>query len=221
MGRALFSVAVLLALMAAILFVCAGTLDWWQAWLFLALYGGVSAVITIYLARNDPALLARRMKGGASAEARPAQRWIMAAIMLLWIASLVIPALDRRFGWSGVPSTVALLGDVLLVAGYGGIWRVFAENTYTAATVRVEVGQTLVDTGPYAFVRHPMYAAVLPMLAGMPLALGSWWGLVPVVLMVPILAWRMADEERVLVEELAGYADYRRRVRWRLLPGVF
>ena len=221
MGRGLISLAILLAFTATLLFIGAGTIHWWQAWLFLALYGGASTLITVYLARHDPALLARRMKGGASAETQPAQKWIMAAVTVLWTAALAIPALDRRFGWSAVPSAVILLGDALLVAGYAGIWRVFAENTYTAATIRVEEGQTLVDTGPYAIVRHPMYAAALPMIAGIPLALGSWWGLVPVVLMVPVLGWRLADEERVLLAELPGYADYRRRVRWRLVPGLY
>jgi protein-S-isoprenylcysteine O-methyltransferase Ste14 len=221
MGKALASVAALLVTMAAILFVGAGTLGWWQAWLFLSVYGAASFAVTIYLARRDPELLARRMNGGPQAETRRSQRWIMAAITPLWIALLVIPALDRRLGWSTLPAIVALSGDALILAGFAGIWRVFAENTYTAATVQVEAGQALVDTGPYALVRHPMYAAALPMLVGMPLALGSWWALVAVLLMVPILAWRMADEERVLVEELPGYADYRRCVRWRLVPGVY
>ena len=221
MGKALASVVALLVAMAAILFVGAGRLDWWQAWLFLSVYGSASLAVTIYLARRDPELLARRMKGGPQAETRRSQRWIMAAFTPLWIALLVIPALDRRLGWSTVPAIAALSGDVLILAGYAGIWRVFAENTYTAATVRVEAGQALVDTGPYALIRHPMYAAALPMLVGMPLALGSWWALVAVLLMLPMLVWRMADEERVLVEELPGYADYRRRVRWRLVPGVY
>lgn len=221
MGKALFSVAVFLVVVALGLFIGAGTLDWWQAWLFLAVYGAMSLVVVVYLVKRDPALLARRMKGGARAETRPAQRLIMAMMTPLWIALLLIPALDRRFGWSEVPDIVVLLGDALVLAGWAGILRVFVENTYTAATVRVETSQTLVDSGPYALVRHPMYTAALAMLVGMPLALGSWWGLVPVPLIVLILGWRMADEEHVLVEQLPGYSDYRRRVRWRLVPGLY
>jgi protein-S-isoprenylcysteine O-methyltransferase Ste14 len=221
MRKALISVAVLLAVMAVGLFAIAGTFDWWQAWLFLAVYGMASVFAVAFLAKRDPALLARRMKGGPLAETQGSQRWIMALMTPLWFALLVIPALDRRYGWSDVPTLLVIVGDLLVLAGYAGIGRVFAENTYTAATVRVETGQTVVDTGPYALVRHPMYAAALPMMAAMPLALGSWWGLVPVVLMVPILAWRMNDEERVLTAELPGYSDYRRRVRWRMLPGIY
>ena len=221
MAKALLSVAVLMAVKTAILFLVAGTAHWWQAWLYLALYGALSVAITVYLALRDPSLLARRMKGGARAEARPVQRVIMAIVTVAWVSLMVVPALDHRFGWSDMPDAVVILGDGLLLAGYLGIWLVFAENTYTAATVRVETGQTLVDTGPYALVRHPMYAAALPMLAGMPLALGSWWGLVPMLLIGLILGWRMTDEERVLAEELPGYANYRERVRWRLVPGVY
>jgi protein-S-isoprenylcysteine O-methyltransferase Ste14 len=221
MAKAILSVAVLLTVMAFVLFVSAGTPHWWQAWLFLALYGAMSVLVTIYLARHDPALLARRMKGGARAETEPAQRWIMAVLTVLWLGLLIVPGLDRRFGWSVIPVPVVLLGDLAVVVGYAAIWRVFIENSHTAATVRVEQSQKLVDTGPYAIVRHPMYAAGLPLLSGMPLALGSWWALLIVAAMMPLLVWRLTDEERVLVAGLPGYADYRRRVRWRLVPGVY
>ena len=127
----------------------------------------------------------------------------------------------RRFGWSDMPGAIAILGDVLLFAGWFGILTVFRENSYAAATIRVDSGQSVVSTGPYAVVRHPMYATALLMLLGIPIALGSWWGALTLVALLPALAWRLTDEERLLSRDLDGYADYRRRVRWRLLPFIW
>jgi len=219
--KGLVSLAGLALAMGALIFVPAGTLDYWQAWLFVGCYFGASVVVSLWLMRNDPALLEPRMRGGPLAEGERNQKIIMTITSIGFVALLVVPGLDRRFGWSHMPGVIAVVGDVLLLTGWWGILQVFRANTYAAATIQVAAGQTVISTGPYGVVRHPMYAAALPMLVGMPLALGSWWALVAVLLMLPILAWRMADEERVLVEELPGYADYRRRVRWRLVPGVY
>jgi protein-S-isoprenylcysteine O-methyltransferase Ste14 len=207
--------------MAALLFGAAGTLRYWQAWLLMAVFQGASIAIGIYLAINDPALLARRMNVGPAAEKEPAQKIIMALAFAGMLALLIVPALNHRFGWSAAPPVVALAGNILIGLGFLLTFVVFRENSYGASTVQVAAGQTLVSTGPYARVRHPMYAGAIVMLIGVPLALGSWWGLAVVVLIVPVLAWRLLDEERVLARDLPGYAEYMGKVRYRLVPYVW
>lgn len=219
--KALASLVALILVMGALVFGAAGTFDYWQAWLFLACYFAASVVVSLWLVRNDPALLQRRMRGGPFAEGERSQKIIMTITSIGFLALLVVPGLDRRFGWSDMPGAIAILGDVLLFAGWFGILTVFRENSYAAATIRVDSGQSVVSTGPYAVVRHPMYATALLMLLGIPIALGSWWGALTLVALLPALAWRLTDEERLLSRDLDGYADYRRRVRWRLLPFIW
>lgn len=219
--RAWVSLAVLAATMAALLFGCAGTLRYPAGWIYLCLFFGLSAALTFDLLRRDPALLQRRLKGGPAAERRPVQRLIMVGASLGFVSLLVVPALDFRYGWSSVPLPVVVVGDVLFVIGFGFIGRVYRVNTYTSATIEVAEGQRLVDTGPYAVVRHPMYASAMIYLIGTPLALGSYWGLAGVAFMMPFLIWRLLDEERLLGRELPGYAAYQTRVRSRLIPGVW
>jgi protein-S-isoprenylcysteine O-methyltransferase Ste14 len=216
--RAWLSLAVLALIMGALLFVSAGTVRYWHAWIYLLLFFGMSAVITLDLIRHDPALLARRMRGGPTAERRPLQRFIMLGASLGFIGLLVLPALDFRFKWSVVPLGGVVIGDALFVIGFGFIARVYRENTFTSATIEVAEGQRVVATGPYAIVRHPMYASALLYLVGTPLALGSYWGLLALALMLPFLLWRLIDEERLLARDLPGYTDYQRRVRYRLVP---
>jgi protein-S-isoprenylcysteine O-methyltransferase Ste14 len=205
----------------ALIFIPAGTLSYWQGWVFIAVFDACSIGIGVYLAIHDPALLARRKRVGPQAETDPAQKIIMSLAVIGFIALIVVPALDYRFMWTPVPAVVALFGDGLIALGFFLVFLVFRENTFGASTIRVEENQRVIDTGPYAHMRHPMYAAALVMLAGIPLALGSWGGLFIVLLFVPILAWRLLAEERYLAVHLPGYADYMRRVRWRLLPGVW
>jgi protein-S-isoprenylcysteine O-methyltransferase Ste14 len=219
--KTLASLAALILVMGAIIFAAAGTTDYWQAWLFLACYFAASLVVSFWLARNDTALLERRMRGGPFAEGERSQKIIMAITSLGFVALLVVPGLDRRFGWSSMPGSVVILGDLLLLLGWLGILAVFRANSYAAATIQVISGQTVISTGPYALVRHPMYAAALVMLLGIPVALGSWWGALVVVALVPALGWRLIDEERLLLRDLDGYAEYRRKVRWRLIPYIW
>src|SRR5215475_5768584 len=148
--------------MAALLFVPAGTFDYWQAYLFMAVFAGASAVITVYLASEDPELLKRRLKAGPTAENETAQKIIVAFALLGFVALLVVPALDRRFMWSPVPAYVSLIGDFLVALGFLLVYFVVRENSYAASTIQVVKGQTVVSTGPYAVVRHPMYAGALP-----------------------------------------------------------
>ena len=219
--KGLVSLVVLILVMGALVFGAAGTFDYWQAWLFLACYFAASIVVSLWLVRNDPALLERRMRGGPFAEGERSQKIIMTITSIGFLALLIVPGLDYRFGWSRMPEAVAILGDILLLAGWLGILAVFRENSFAAATIRVDEGQTVISTGPYAVVRHPMYAAALLMLLGIPIALGSWWGALVIAAVMPALAWRLLDEERLLSRDLDGYADYCRTVRWRLVPLIW
>src|SRR5262249_51699419 len=219
--RAWLSLAVLAMVMGALLFVPAGTLRVWQAWIYLALFHGLSPVITRDLIRPDPAPLARPPKGRATAEPRPLQRFLMLGASLGFIGLLIIPALDFRFGWSHVPLGGVVAGDVLFVLGFSFIGRVYRENPYTAATITVAPDQRVISTGPYASVRHPSYTGGLAYVLGTPLALGSYVGCLAFGFMLPFLIWRLLDEERLLARELPGYAEYQASVRYRLLPYVW
>jgi len=219
--RAWLSLVLLAAFMGALIFGLAGTLRYSQAWVYLVLFFGLSGLLTAELLRRDPALLERRMKGGPQAERRPAQRIIMVGASLAFLSLLAVPALDYRFHWSSVPVAGIVLGNVLFAIGFLFVGRVYRENTYTSATIEIHEGQRVIDTGPYAIVRHPMYSGALLYMLGTPLALGSYWGLLGFVLMLLVIVWRLQDEERMLARELPGYAEYRQRVRWRLLPGVW
>jgi len=207
--------------MAALMFGGAGTLDWWQAWLYLVVYFGASIAITLYLVRKDPALLARRMRGGPWAEKQPVQRVIMVLASVAFIGLTILPALDKRFGWSHMPAWIVIVGDVLVAVGWLGIYRVFRENSFTSATIELAPDQRVISTGPYAIVRHPMYSTALVMLLGAPIALGSWWGLIALAVISPALIWRIFDEEKFLATNLAGYAAYKEKVRYRLIPHLW
>src|SRR5262245_56632645 len=161
--------------------------------------------------RHDPALLESRMSAGPTAEKRPAQKLIMLGTSLGFIALLVVPALDRRRGWSAVPPVGVVVGDALVLIGFLLIARVYRENTFTSATIEIVDHQRVVSTGPYALVRHPMYASAFLYLVGTPLALGSYWGLVPIVAMMPLLFWRFFEEERFFTRLVPGYPDSRTR----------
>jgi protein-S-isoprenylcysteine O-methyltransferase Ste14 len=211
----------LFAIMATIMFVFAGTFQYWQAWLYLAVFFTSSIAMTFYLMKHDPRLLERRSKGGPMAEGTPTQRIIVTCASAGFAALLIVPALDRRFGWSQMSASISLLGDVLLVLSYLAIMRVFKENMFAASTITVEPGQQVISTGPYAHVRHPMYAAGVLLLAVSPLALGSWCGLIVLIPLLPVLIWRLLDEEEFLRKHLAGYVDYCQRVKSRLIPSVW
>lgn len=219
--RAFIGLITLVLVMAALIFGAAGTRHYWQGWLFLVCYFGASIAITLYLAWRDPALLARRMRGGPWAEKEPTQRVIMSIASAGFLALLVVAGLDRRFGWSQMPAAVAIAGDLLMLLGWLGIFRVFQENSFTSSTIELAADQRVISTGPYAIVRHPMYAAALVMLLGIPISLGSWWGVLVIIVLLPALIWRLLDEEHFLSRNLPGYVAYQNRVRYRLLPRVW
>ncbi|KAA0113670.1 isoprenylcysteine carboxylmethyltransferase family protein [Mycolicibacterium sp. P9-22] len=200
------------------LFLPAWTFDYWQAWVFIAVFIAASIIPSFYLAVRSPAALQRRLKAGPAAETRPAQRIIISAIILSVVATLVLSAFDHRFGWSSVPVSVTVLGNVLVFLGLSLAQLVIVQNNYAAANVRVEADQPLVSTGLYGVVRHPMYTGTAIMMVGTPLALDSLWGLLCVVASAPVIVARIRDEEQMLTEELAGYAEYKTKVRHRLVP---
>lgn len=219
--RTLKTASIGLLVFGAIVFVPAWTLDYWQGWAFIIVFAVSTNVIGIYLALKDPVLLERRMKAGPAAETRPAQKALISLAFAGAIGLVIVSVLDHRFGWSQVPAWASVLGNILVALGLMVNLRVFRENSYGASTIEKMEGQKVISTGPYRLVRHPMYAGVLIMLIGVPPALGSWWGLLFLMLYVPFLVLRILDEEKMLQSELDGYADYMRRVRYRLVPGLW
>jgi len=203
-----------------LLFVPAWTLDYWQAWVLWLLFLASSIAATVYLLKRDPALVERRLSVGPSAEREKTQKIIMTVASLCFALLLILPGIDHRLRWSAVPVSMVLVGELGVLIGYALIYAVIRQNSYAAATIRVERGQPLVSSGLYAIVRHPMYAGALLFLGSIPLALGSYWGLLLAIPSFAILAWRAVDEERVLLRDLSGYAEYSRKVRWRVIPGL-
>jgi len=202
----------------AIFFVTAGTIRYWEAWAFMVTVFTPMGVAFAHFLRSDPELLERRLQAG---EERARQRILVAVASVAWLTEFVVPGLDHRFGWSSVPVAMVAVGDVLVLLGYLVLLRVLAENSYAARTVRVEAGQGLVTSGPYAVVRHPMYAGLTLMLLCAPLALGSYWALIPALATPVILVLRTLDEEKVLLQELPGYRAYMGTTRNRIIPGVW
>ena len=219
--RAFAGLLFLLIVMAIIIFVPAWTLDYWQAWIFLVVFFVPPLLITMYLMKHDPKLLERRTTAGPGAEQERIQNIIQALAGLAFIAIFIASALDHRFGWSTVPAYVTALGDVLVIFGFYLVFLVFKENTFASGTIEVVAEQRVISTGPYALVRHPMYIGALVMLVGVPLALGSWWGLLAIIPMIIVLILRLLDEEKFLAKNLAGYSDYQSKVRYHLFPLIW
>jgi len=207
--------------LGAMLFIPAGTLDYWQGWAYFGTSVFASALYTIYLVKYDPALLQRRQQAGPSHEQEPVQKIIVLFIFMAFVTLITLPPLDYRFGLSPVPWYVSVIGDALVVLSFYFFYLVSKVNTYAAANVRVEEGQRVIDNGVYGLVRHPMYFGALFLIVGTPLALGSWWTLLLTPGFLLVLYFRIASEEKVLMRDLAGYAEYRRKVRYRLIPFVW
>jgi protein-S-isoprenylcysteine O-methyltransferase Ste14 len=211
----------LLLILGAVFFIGAGTFRFWQAWIYLLLFGGSSLLITLFLMKKDMELLQRRLRAGPGGEKEKKQKVIQVFASLSFIVLMLYPALDQRFHLSAVPLSLTLVGDLLVIVGFYIVFLVFKENTYTSAVIETDVHQTVVTTGPYAKVRHPMYSGALLMLLFTPMALGSYGAVVfffPIALVIVI---RLLDEEKFLSRNLAGYREYCHRVRYRLIPGIW
>src|SRR3954470_21232921 len=216
--------AVWIAAMAGVLFVAAGTVRWPAAWVFLAEMAGLGLAIGLWLARRDPALLAERLTAGFQAAQKSWDKVFMATVFVLWTSWLVLMALDAvRFGWSRMPIWAQAIGAVLIALCMYVSYLTFRSNSFAAPVVKIasERGHRVADSGPYAHVRHPMYAGALLFFIGTPLLLGSWYGLAAVPVLTVVLAASAVMEERMLADELPGYRDYAMRVRYRLIPGLW
>ena len=219
--QAAITSAIGFAVFGLLVFLPAGTFDYWQGWAFIAVFAAATLIPSVYLAVKNPEALRRRMQAGPGAETRPLQKLIIVIAFLSVGAMIVISALDFRFGWSTVPAVVSVVGLALVAAGLTIAMLVTIQNGYAAANVKIEPGQQLSSTGWYGFVRHPMYFGNVILMIGAPLALGSYWGLLIVVVGLAVLAVRINDEEALLKQELAGYPDYMDRVHYRLVPYVW
>jgi protein-S-isoprenylcysteine O-methyltransferase Ste14 len=211
----------LLLVMAALLFLPAWTLAYWQAWAFLAVFGAAALAITLYLMKKEPKLLERRVYAGPTAEKETTQKIIQTITSIGFIAMLVISALDHRFAWTPIPLYISLAGDALVALGFLTIFVVYKENTFASAIIELAPEQTVISTGPYKLVRHPMYMGAFVLLVGIPFSLGSLWGLFVIALMMPALIWRLLDEETFLAKNLPGYREYQNAVRCRLVPFIW
>ncbi|MFY9689078.1 MAG: isoprenylcysteine carboxylmethyltransferase family protein [Candidatus Acidiferrales bacterium] len=219
--KALGGLLRLFVTLAALLFLPVWTLRYWQAWIFLCAFFAPVLGITLYLMKEDPALLERRVDAGPGAEKERTQKIIQSLAAIAFIAVILVPAVDHRFGWSRVSAYISVAGDLLVAIGLVFIFFVFRENTYASGAIEVDTGQKVISTGPYAMMRHPMYAGAIVMLIGVPLALGSWWGLLAVAPITLVILWRLLDEETFLARNLPGYSEYRNKVRYRLVPLVW
>lgn len=216
--KALVGFLKMLIILPSLVFLSAWTIDYWQAWICLSVFFGCVIAITLYLMKADPRLLERRVAGGASAEKETSQKIIQTFAAAVFVSVFVFPALDHRFAWSAVPAFAVIAGDLFIVLGFLIVYFVFKVNTYTSGIIEVADEQRVISQGPYALVRHPMYSGALVMLFGIPLALGSWRGMLTIVPMTLVIVWRLLDEEKFLDANLPGYSEYRVRVRYRLAP---
>jgi protein-S-isoprenylcysteine O-methyltransferase Ste14 len=196
----------------------AGTLRYWEGWAFLAVLFVPVSLVVAYLLRHDPELLERRLR---AREERARQAAITSLAATSWMVGFLIPGFDHRFAWSSVPVPVIVLADLLVLAGYLIFFLTLRENRFASRVIRVEADQAVITSGPYAIVRHPMYVGVSLMLLFAPLALGSWWAMIPTALTPFFLVLRIRDEEQALLQGLPGYREYTQQTIYRLIPGVW
>ena len=216
--RAILAAASAVAVFCLMFFAPAGTFAYWQAWTYMGVVLIPMLFVMVYMLRNAPELLARRLQ---MRERERTQKGVIGFGILFLFGAFLVPGFDRRWGWSTMPWWVVVAADLLVLLGYAMIFRVFRENQYTSRTVQVEQGQQVISTGPYAAVRHPMYVGVLVFYLASPIALGSWWAFLPAAVILPILVVRILNEEQVLERDLPGYKEYKLKTRYRLLPGIW
>lgn len=201
-----------------IFFVPAGTLRFWEAWAYIAImFFAVLGVVTYFL-KHDPEVLEHRMR---MKEKEKVQKKFVLSIYLLFVAGILLVGFDRRWDWSFVPTAAVIAADVLVVLGYAVFFLVIRENRFLSRVVEVMPGQKVVATGPYAVVRHPMYSGTLALYLATPVALGSFWAVIPFAIMAAMFPIRILNEEKVLLRDLDGYKEYTRKTRYRLIPGIW
>jgi protein-S-isoprenylcysteine O-methyltransferase Ste14 len=218
LSKVIIRFSMLLVMMLLLIFVPADTFRYWQAWVFAAILIVPMIFVLIYFFKHDPEFLARRVQ---FKEREKQQKWVVGLTTPVFLAAFLVPGLDHRFSWSAVPTGLVIAADICILLGYLMIFSVFRQNRYASRIVEVSNDQQVITTGWYGVVRHPMYLGVMIMYIPMPLALGSWWGLIPVAILPIVLVFRIINEEKVLTESLPGYGDYCRQTRYRVLPGVW
>lgn len=217
-GKVILRFSMLLVLMLLLIFLPAGTFRYWQAWVFAAILIIPMIFVLFYFMKFDPEFLLRRAQ---FKEREKQQKWLVGLTTPVFLAAFLVPGLDYRFSWSDVPIGLVIAADILILLGYLMIFFVFRQNRYASRIIEVSGDQQVITTGWYGVIRHPMYLGVMIMYLPLPLALGSWWGLIPMVVLPAVLVFRIINEEKVLSENLPGYKDYCRQTRYRVLPGIW
>jgi len=216
--RVLFRYLLAIVVLGLMFFLPAGTIRYWEAWVYCGILFIPMFFVFIYLLKNNPELLERRMR---TQERETPQRLFVKLSILIFFLAFIIPGLDYRFNWSSVPLAVVIIADVIVLVGYFLFFLVLRENAYASRIVEVEKGQKVISTGPYAVIRHPMYVAVLLMYFFSPIALGSFWAVIAFIPLPVLIIFRIFNEEKVLAKELPGYKDYMQKVKYRLIPFVW
>ena len=207
-----------IVIVGLMLFLPAGSLSYWQGWVFLAVLFIPVMFVASYLLRHDPELAERRLR---FREKEGEQQTIIKIANLLCLVGILIPGFDYRYGWSKVPTALIIISDVIIFLGYLLVFFVFKENSYTCRTIQVDKEQKVITTGPYSIIRHPMYAGMISMFIFMPIALGSYWALIFFVPVIVLIILRTLNEEQVLLRDLKGYKEYMQKTRYRLIPYVW
>lgn len=218
LGRAAVKFAAGLVLVGTLLFLPAGTFRYANGWLFIGLLFGPMLLLGIVLWLKAPNLLTKRLD---AKEKESTQKGVLAVSAVLFVGGFVVSGLDFRFGWSFVPPWMVALASVILLVSYALYAEVMRENAYLSRTVEVQEDQTVVDTGLYGIVRHPMYAVTVWLFLAIPVVLGSWWSLLCFLPYVAVIIVRIRNEEEVLEAGLAGYTAYKERVKYRLIPFIW
>ena len=218
MKKIFLAFAGMVAVLGIVFFVPAGTFDYWQAWVYIAVVFFFAAFVVAYFLRYDPQFLDRRLR---FKEKEATQKSVINASYFIFLVGFLLPGLDRRFGWSNVPLEVVLVADAFVLLGYALCFQVMRENRYAVRTVEVMKGQKVITTGAYSVVRHPFYVGQLLLFLATPIALGSYWALLPFLLMVPLMVFRILNEEEVLRRGLKGYKEYCKKTKYRLVPFVW
>lgn len=221
LGKSLAGFLILLFALGAFIFLPAWTFNYFQAWIFLFIFAASVLLITLYLFQRDPKLLERRLKAGAIAEKEKSQKTIQALANVFFCLVFIVAGFDYHFHWSSIPISISLIADIFVILGLYLVFLVFKENTYTSAIIEVDKDQKVISTGPYRFVRHPMYSGAILMMIFSPIALGSYWAILCVLPLIFTIIMRLLDEEKFLIKNLAGYYEYCQRVQYRLIPIIW
>jgi len=203
---------------ALLFFLPAGTWRYWQAWMYIGILIIPMFFVLAYFMKNDPALLERRMK---MREERKEQRKIIQASGVVFILAYLLPGFDIRYGWSNMPAWVSITAGAILFLSYMLVFRTMQVNSFLSRVIEVADNQKVIDTDVYGIVRHPMYVAMTILYVISPVVLGSWWAVIPALGIILVIVFRILDEEKALEQELSGYVEYKRKVKYRLIPFVW